>query len=147
MNILTELSTEWLRVYGRANVFVYVVLSKGMPFETVNVVRDKLGLSRGPATFPTFRGDIFVIGWSHGAGWASEYKWGQMGPDQLVGTDGPTLVKSMDFWTTGPRLYSLERSLEVESIGHVMKVELSLLRENLILCILDPVPRDSVFSN
>ena len=70
-----------------------------------------------------------------------------MGPDQLVGPDGPTLVKSMDFWTTGQCLYSLEGCLEVESIGHVMKVELSLLRENWILCILDPVPRDGVFSN
>ena len=55
------------------------VLSKGMPFETVYVVRDKQGLSRGSVTFPTFRGDIFVVGRSHRACWASGYEWGPVG--------------------------------------------------------------------
>ena len=62
MNILTELSTEWLRVCGRANMCLYMLYYlKGMPFETVTVVRDKRGLSRGSVTFPTFGGNIFVV--------------------------------------------------------------------------------------
>ena len=42
-------------------MFVYVIVSKVMLSETVNVVRDKLGLSRGSVTFPTFGGDIVVV--------------------------------------------------------------------------------------
>ena len=68
-------SSVWESEY----VFVYVVLSNGMPFKTVNVVRDKEGLSRGRVTFPTFRGDIFVVGRSHRAGWALGYEWGPVG--------------------------------------------------------------------
>ena len=87
-------SSVWENEY----VFVYVVLSKGMPFETVNVVRDKLGLSRGSVTFPTFGGDIFVVGRSHGAGWASEYKWGQI---RRWGQMGPPLLSPWIFRQPG----------------------------------------------
>ena len=79
----------------------------------------------------------------------------QVGPGvaQLVGPGGPILIKSLDFWTTKIKsldflcLDSLERFLKLESIGHVTRVELFLLRENWIVCILDPVPRESDFSN
>ena len=55
-----------------------------------------------------------------------------MGPGvaQLVGPDGPTLILSMDFWTTRVILDSLERSLAAESIEHATRVDLSLLRGN-----------------
>ena len=68
---------------------------KGMPFETVMVVRDKQGSSRGSVTFPSFEGDIFVVNPgrcpSHGAGWASGYKWGQTGPSWW-GQAGPPML-------------------------------------------------------
>ena len=107
-------------------VCLYYIIVKVFVFETVPVVRDKRGLCRDSVTFPMFEGDIVVVCRSHRSGWASGYKWGPVGGAQT----GPSLVKSLDFWTTGPCLDSLGRSLEVESIGRVTKVELSLLREN-----------------
>ena len=43
---------------------------------------------------------------------------------------GPSLIKSVDFWTSGPCLDSLERSLVAESIYQATRVDFSLLRGN-----------------
>ena len=133
---LTELFTQWLQVYGKVNSCLYILsycvvylLQTPNEEKQVFVVSRRVRFKRSDPAFWGLRSSSWwMIGSTHDC-WPAMGQVGRNGPSGPVG-QGPTILKSVRFWTTGLIFGSFDRALPVESAKRITRIKFLLLRGN-----------------